>query len=155
MTFPIRDPLEDGITHINIYSKAKTELGRMLSNFARTPITIDEDGSFESIEGYWYWLSCKDDRLRTKHGYKAKKLGKKLRGDIWNDTLEFKKKIKRALDIKIYTHKKIENALTNSSLPLDHYYVRKGKFVGIPQGRWIISHFESLRTFLQFEEYIC
>ena len=51
----ILTPQNDGITHINVYSKGKTTLGRWLTNFAHTPIdTID--GHFESIEGYWYWL---------------------------------------------------------------------------------------------------
>lgn len=40
----------DGIDHINIYSKGKTTLGRMLSNFACTPFTHPEDGKFASIE---------------------------------------------------------------------------------------------------------
>lgn len=30
-------PEMDGIDHINVYSKGKTELGKLLSNFARTP----------------------------------------------------------------------------------------------------------------------
>jgi hypothetical protein len=43
---------DDGITHINIYSKGKTELGRWLSNFTYHPIET-EDGKFDSVEGYW------------------------------------------------------------------------------------------------------
>jgi len=46
----------DGVTHVNIYSKAKTELGRWLSNFAYAPIRITGHGRFASIEAYWYWL---------------------------------------------------------------------------------------------------
>lgn len=34
------NPLEDGITHINVYSKGATELGRLLTNFAHTPLHI-------------------------------------------------------------------------------------------------------------------
>jgi len=34
------NPEEDGITHINIYSKGKTDLGRMLSNFAKLPFIL-------------------------------------------------------------------------------------------------------------------
>ena len=49
-------PTEDGITHINIYSKGQTELGKMLSNFAKFPIQT-VDGNFMSVEGYWYFLS--------------------------------------------------------------------------------------------------
>jgi hypothetical protein len=49
------DSKQDGINHINIYSKGKTELGRLLTNFARTPIETPF-GHFESGEGYWFWL---------------------------------------------------------------------------------------------------
>lgn len=69
------DPNEDGISHINVYSKGRTGIGRFLSNFTFYPIhTVD--GEFHSIEGYWYWLTCRDDRLRYLHGYEAKKLGR-------------------------------------------------------------------------------
>ena len=46
-------PAEDGITHVNVYSRGLTTLGRWLSNFAHCPIET-EDGPFASIEGYWY-----------------------------------------------------------------------------------------------------
>ena len=34
------DPSKDGIDHINIYSKGKTELGKYLSNFTYAPIKL-------------------------------------------------------------------------------------------------------------------
>ena len=43
------DPKLDGIEHINIYSKGKTELGRLLTNFAQTPFIHPEYGRFESV----------------------------------------------------------------------------------------------------------
>ena len=69
--------LDDGITHINIYSKARTELGKWLSNFSYSPIKIENE-LFNSIEAYFYWLICKDDRLKLLYGYNAKKLGKEI-----------------------------------------------------------------------------
>lgn len=70
------DPNEDGVTHINIYSQGKTELGRMLSNFYKCRIDT-KDGVFNSVEGYWYWLGIEDckekDALKTLSGYQAKK----------------------------------------------------------------------------------
>ncbi len=75
---------EDGITHINIYSKGKTELGRLMSNFALSPFSVPQHGEFKSIEGYWYWLSTGDESLRDLYGYEAKKAGRKLRGDDWS-----------------------------------------------------------------------
>lgn len=65
----------DGETHINIYSRGATEIGRWLSNFSYSPI-VTEDGSFNSIEGYWYWIQTHNDSLRSLHGFSAKKIGK-------------------------------------------------------------------------------
>jgi hypothetical protein len=73
-------PSEDGIGHINVYSKAKTKLGRELSNFSFSPFTHPEDGKFNSIEGYWYWLGCKQEKLRKVWGYAAKRLGREYGG---------------------------------------------------------------------------
>ena len=47
---------DDGVTHINVYSKGTTALGRALSNFAHIPFMVVPNGRFESIEAYWYWL---------------------------------------------------------------------------------------------------
>jgi len=97
-------PSEDGITHINIYSKGKTEIGRFASNFAFSPFEC-EDGKFDSIEGYWYWLTInpsnpRRDELRKLYGFEAKRIGRELRGKDWNLDEEFKKKICNAIKIK-------------------------------------------------------
>lgn len=128
------DPSLDGIEHLNIYSRAKTRLGRDLSHFAHTPIEIPEDGCFESVEGYWYWLSCHDDALRRCHGHQAKRMGRERRKS--NDSLmlnddrkviippfDFKAKIMQANRIKIDSHPDIKDRLMSSTLPLVHYYV--------------------------------
>ena len=54
---PKHGPATDGINHINIYSKGKTEVGRILSNF-NTPFFKYETphGKFRSLEGYYHWL---------------------------------------------------------------------------------------------------
>ena len=48
-------PENDGIDHINVFSKSRSKLGRMLSNFAHTPFTLD-GVKFESVESWWYWM---------------------------------------------------------------------------------------------------
>ena len=87
------DPNMDGITHINVYSGSKTELGRMLSNFYREKI-LTKDGEFMSVEAYWFWLGISSecefrDELRELSGYEAKKCGTQLRmlypGEIIDD----------------------------------------------------------------------
>src|ERR1041384_4927148 len=102
-------PRDDGLTHLNVYSKAKTLLGRLLSNFANTPVDLGVDGCFKSIEGYWYWLGLKEsdplrDMLREAVGGAAKALGRKLRAPDWaigiGDDTNFREKIEYALRVK-------------------------------------------------------
>ena len=40
------DPSLDGETHINVYSKGKTELGRALTNMAEIGTKVDKIGYF-------------------------------------------------------------------------------------------------------------
>lgn len=146
----MRIPEEDGITHINIYSKAQTSLGRFLTNFSHSPIET-EDGHFESIEGYWYWLGCthKDkDKLRKLSGFKAKQVGRELRALDWQDSPEFKRKICDAITYKIKNSKFLQEFL-DSKLPFCHYYNYGGKVVEPEDGRWVIEHIENLRTMMK------
>lgn len=135
----------DGADHINVYSKAKTELGRFLSNFAHTPIET-KDGHFESIEGYWYWLSCHDDNLRNLYGWAAKDYGRKVRAADWVDTPEFRESIKAAIKTKLENNPEMLKRLQYCDLPLDHYYVFSGKINRPTNGRWIIEFLESFKV---------
>lgn len=137
---------DDGITHINIYSKGKTSLGRWLSNFQRYPFTHPEDGKFASVEGYWYWLSTKDDKLRDMHGFQAKDYGRKVGGKDWLDEDEFKDKIKWAIKYKIETWTNLKALFIKTKLPLEHYYVYGGKVVKPKEGKWILEFLEVLRN---------
>lgn len=138
------NPEEDGITHINIYSKGQTSLGRWLSNFTYVPL-ITEDGAFSSVEGYWYWLLCDHpdkDQLRLTHGFYAKKLGRKLKAKDWDDSEEFKNKIKKCLLIKANL---VVDMFDDNMLPFEHYYVYAGKVVQPKEGQWIVDFFNSIR----------
>lgn len=148
------DPKNDGIDHINVYSKATTELGLFLSNFALAPIeTID--GSFRSIEGYWYWLGTDHpnrDSLRRMYGFEAKRFGRSLGASDWDDTELFIEKIKKAIKIKILSHERMLPKFIESTLPFKHYYVYgdkstegKYKVVEAKQGDWMIDYLEELR----------
>lgn len=138
------EPHLDGVTHLNVYSQAQTELGRRLSNFALSPIDT-EDGKFNSIEGYWYWLgvapgTSKRDSLRSRWGYEAKKLGRELRGsDYQEDSEEFRRKIKEAIKIKLGNDDELRAMLKANTLPLVHYYVYNGKVVAPNEGKWVID----------------
>lgn len=144
------NPEEDGITHINIYSKGKTHLGRFLSNFTLSPIKIKND-KFNSIEGYWYYLLCGlecnnkwKNELKNAYGFEAKKLGKKSTSRDWDDSDEFKNKIKNAIIIKINTYNMVED-IVYSELPFDHYYVYGGAARKSKEAQWLIDFFNDLR----------
>lgn len=149
------NPLLDGVDHINIYSKGQTELGRWLSNFTRQ-FFICDDGEFCSIEGYWYWLLCSHknkEKLRDLHGYLAKKVGRELGTADWpqDDTNlklpleEFKKKIKTAMEIKLYSNLEMEKLFKVSTLPFTHYYTYGTKVIEVPENNWVLEHWETLR----------
>ena len=137
----------DGKDHINVYSKGKTKLGRNLSNFAKFPIRTD-DGSFYSIEGYWYWLLTQHEALRKMWGWNAKMLGRELLEDKdreWCDSDVFKSKILHAIEIKIDTYPVISDQFYDSTLPFTHYYEYYGKVVIPEGGEWIVEFLEKKR----------
>lgn len=145
-------PADDGRTHINVYSKGATLLGRLLSNFAHTPINLPRDGVFASIEGYWYWLPTRDDRLRKLVGFEAKQLGKMLRSkDEWAITPEFKVAIVEALRAKLVQSPGLLDMLRDSDAPLLHYYVYRlsGKEQIVDktvEAYWMLQVFERARA---------
>jgi hypothetical protein len=136
--------INDGIDHINIYSKGRTELGRFLSNFAHTPINT-EDGQFASIEGYWYWLGSGHDVLRELHGFKAKSVGKAFVKTRHIPEQEFKRKIQAACWFKLFRTPHMLNSFVNSNLPFTHYYVYGDKVVNAGHN-WLVEMWESFRT---------
>ena len=129
----------DGIHHINIYSKGKTEIGRWLSNFTYCPIQT-ENGWFNSIEGYWYWIATLVDPLRELHGFAAKKLGKESEKILEVSDEVFRSKIRKALDLKLKTSPKW--VVEQVNLPLKHYYDYGGKRVETEKHHWIVEHLE-------------
>lgn len=145
-------PVKDGVTHINIYSKGKTELGRLLSNFAHTPFDHQMYGRFESIEGFWYWLSTgeRHDELRHLHGYTAKEAGRKYSRITVPDFIEY---IKKAIRLKIYQNPVIYDALKESTLPFRHYYWYgdecNAKVIQTRDGGLICKFIEEVRQRLQ------
>lgn len=142
------DPVLDGITHINIYSKAATKLGRSLSNFAPIGFDHPEYGRFSSIEGFWYWLGtgCKHDKLKLLSGYEAKKYGRTLERVKIDG---FEDKIKVALKLKIEGHPDLKKAFTESTLPFKHYYYygepSNAKVINVENCDWILEYLHVLR----------
>jgi len=142
-------PVNDGVDHINVYSRGNTELGRWLSNFARAPFIHPLYGVFESIEGFWYWLGTGKsvEALRGTHGLAAKRLGKQyLKVPCDN----FEEEIRQAITYKLEQHPQYLKMLRESSLPLAHYYYygepENCKIITMPQFDWIIEHLEHQRV---------
>lgn len=143
----------DGKTHCNVYSKGRTVLGRELSNFELSPFDHPVHGVFDSVEGYWYWLTRLDDRLRSVCGVEAKEMGRSMPKVRSYDTPElsalFQFRITQALDAKLERHPDMMARLVSSRLPFVHYYVvrQNGIYVGsVPDGSdFLMAHFTKVR----------
>lgn len=114
------NPENDGIDHINVYSKGQTRLGRFLSNFADTPFDHPEYGRFRTVEGFWYWLMTGLEELRHLPGWECKELGKRA-------------KIKRT---QLEAYPRMKEMLQKNTLPLAHYYVYNGKVIEPKEWTW-------------------
>ena len=138
-------PNTDGIDHINIYSKAKTNLGMYLSNFTKSTI-LTVDGNFTSIEGYW--LGSRNDVLRELYGFRAKQIGKTLPRICVLTNEEFQLKIRDACWIKIHSVPQYLNEFTNSVLPFEHYYAYGDKVIDAGF-KWLIDMWTQYREFIK------
>lgn len=147
------NPEEDGKTHINTYSRGRTKLGRSLSNFARYPFIHPEDGYFESVEGYWYYISTNRqfDDLRIVSNYDAKKLGQQLskkHGRRYFDEKD-KNDVLEAIRCKLRQNKDLLKEFTYSTLPFVHYYVygdkNNYKIQTFPEYQYVMDEMERIR----------
>lgn len=145
------EPNDDGVTHINIYSKAKTELGRMLSHFYSAVVEVPEFGSFDNMECFWQYLStgCQYEMLRHLTGVEAKMRSKGF-PKVFRD--DFMEQIKAANRLKLLQHPEILQPFVESSLPFEHYYLMgRSQVLQRPvDAHTIIAMFESLRC--EFKE---
>jgi len=147
------DPNEDGISHINIYSKGRTIIGRLLSNFAHTPFTHPKYGSFSSVEGFIYWMGSGDDALRSMYGFQAKEYGRKAAEKNRKlPVAEFRQAVIEALRCKIDQNSKVKIHLKSEMLPFVHYYNYGNKVIRVPQWDWVIEELDRIRKELQNEK---
>lgn len=154
------NPNEDGITHINMFSRGRTDFGRMLSNFYRFPI-MTQDGKFVSVEGYWQWLNLTDDapgreNLRLMYGYTAKRFGNELRTHYQrprtgskDEADSFQNKILLAIWYKFRRNASLIDE-TNRDLPIVHYYTFGGTSVCDVTSKypWMIEGITKMRDAL-------
>ena len=149
-------PETDGVDHINIYSKGKTQLGRDLTNLSNLPVTISGAGAFKSMEGYWYWLSTggKHECLMEMSGFEAKKFASNI-PDV--DNADFKDLIRRALWLRMEQNEPLKKALRESTLPLKHYYSygSDNPLNIYPMFDWVTEEHKLLRDLLQGKKSAC
>jgi len=147
-------PENDGVDHINIYSKGNTAIGQWMSNFADAPF-ICPDGAFRSIEGYWYWLRSSHpdrDQLMNLHGYEAKRVGRIMTdNESRRNPGGFQKSILIAILNKVKQTEELLKLLAESELPFDHYYVYSGDRIDGRSYEWLIDGIEKMRVWARTE----
>lgn len=153
------DPSEDGITHINIYSKGATKLGRMLTNLYDRDFIVEGYGKFKCMEAFWYYFltGCKYEEFHMLKSFPAKKLGRSILSERVDKERELtqqeKEVILEAIRCKLRQNKDILEELYHSELPFEHYYYygdpSNAKVVYVPQFAWMTEEFERLRKILK------
>lgn len=154
------NPDEDGVTHINIYSKGKTELGRQLSNFYHSPFKY-LGIEWTSVEALWYYLRTGDSSVASLFGYTAKKVGRQIMqaapDSIREVDEDFKETLLEGIRCKLRQNKRILRNLVNSDLPLEHYYCygKDGncKVYDLPEYKWIVDEIIRIRTICKENSY--
>lgn len=113
---------DDGKTHINIFSRSRSKLGKMLSNFYNADFTHPVFGKFANMECFWYYVKtgCRYEGLRNLPAYEAKIKGKQLPLVHIDNFMEI---MKEGIRIKILSHNSILTLFRRCKLPFDHYYV--------------------------------
>lgn len=141
-------PREDGIKHLNIYSKAGTDLGTELSFFTHRPFEHPLHGSFQSMEAFYHYIATgsKHETLRFLHGYAAKSAGRNFPKVPMDHTL-FQSIICDGLWSQLSQYPMLALKVRDCQLPFAHYYVTPDGRVHLPQKhQWIVELYEYMRT---------
>lgn len=120
------------IKPLNVASRSDEEVGRLMSNFAHTPFTLD-GVEFASVEGFYVYLKFlepeKREKARTMWGVRAKNFGKasKLtRSSYLGEEFDLGSErhhelVKRAIRAKLAAHPEIARAfVATSPRPIMH-----------------------------------
>jgi len=153
----------DGVTHVNIYSKSKTKLGRSLSHFSNFSFEIN-NMKFENFEGYYFYILLKE--YFKKFDYKVPKYfttflqtyqGSEIRKTVLefikinkikqNELIKiknseiFKSQIIQGLKERLKQNKILLQMLKENDLPFKHYYVYGDKIIDKNDGFEYIIEF--------------
>lgn len=126
-------PVGDGVDHINVYSKGRTELGRSLSHMSSYGFVHEQHGEFKCLEGYYYYLAYMLDgsnvpflSLANMDGFTAKKVGKawlsKLNSEDVFGTSEFRELFLYGHKLRLEQNGPLRERFMESDKPLAHYY---------------------------------
>lgn len=147
-------PLEDNVSHINVYTKGKSLLGRLLTNLAYTPFTHPLYGPVVCVEAIWFYLSTgrQYPEFLTYGGFEAKSRGKEFpRVEL----ATFQDEIRLAMIAKLMATPDLQSLLKNSTLPFEHYYFygtpENAKVINMPSHNWQLEYWEVLRKDLKAE----
>lgn len=147
------DPTGDGTKWINCYSRGQTPLGRDLTNLSDIGFTHPEYGQFNSMEGYWHWVStgCKHPAFKTLRAWEAKERSRNTSLYPKVRVSNFEELIRTGLHLKLEQNPILANRLGECTLPLAHYYAYPGNVLDIPKNQifWLES-LEELRGCYDF-----
>lgn len=142
---------EDGTTHINVNSGAKTELGSLLSTFAKVKFVHPVYGPFASVEAFWHWIRDeeRDDTIRALSGYKAKIYGRRKKR--FKIIPNFQQEVILAFYFKIVQNQQLYDLFVASELPFKCYYIfGETKLEIVPNSAtWVCSGLEFLRKHIK------
>lgn len=149
-------PDTDGVDHINIYTKGKTEVGRALTNLSPYSFLYEGD-RFMSVEGFWYYhkmkiLGLPYEHFKVMRGFDAKKAGGKIKHNLSPEQFdEFKLIMIEGMKCRLRQNPKLLKLLVDSDLPFKHYYgygsTEKGwKIVELHRHNWQCDLYEEIRS---------
>lgn len=124
--------IDDGITHVNTYSKGATQLGRLISNMYEDPFTC-ELGSFRCIECLYHYVRFyqepEAEMFHSLNGFDGKKLANLLKAERKEDFYPGWEKILYTQMWEKFKRHRCYFVFQYKDLPLVHYYVYGGKEV--------------------------
>lgn len=153
---------EDGVTHINIYNRGETNIGRALHHYEELPFEHSEYGPFKTVEGFWHWIKSvsQDDIFRS---VAATKLSALARSHQMHEYVEnFRVTIMDANWQKVCAYPDLAHDLKHSKLPFEQYYywvnpnpvARQARptdpqRIRPPTSTWVPPGFEEIRKALK------
>lgn len=114
-------PEMDGVDHINIHEKARTDLGKNLNNLSNIEFEIEGIGRFRSLESYYWWLVSRDDHFRCLDGHHARKDGKRWENSPEHVSGRYINALGDAACKRVIQNPKLKEALIASTLPFECY----------------------------------